>query len=599
MADIYKRKIIIFDFEVFKYDVLLGADILDGQSRTRVQLWDKEQIKQFYKTYEESIWIGHNNSGYDNFILEAVVKDKNPYLVSKDIISGNHYKYCHLHLYYYDLMTGHPGSLKAIECAVGKDICTSEVDFNLDRPLTEEEKKLTNIYNGHDLDQTYDDFIYEKDEFGLRLDVIVEFGLSLDCLHFTGTQIAEEVLHAKQIPGIETWVIKPKIYNTLRLKNQQVIDFYLNEDFKKGKKITVNLCGVPHQIGSGGMHAAKPMYHCPFAYYFDVSGYYNLVMINYDLLPRTIPDEYKAFYKHMYEEQLLLKKTNPGKRWVYKIILLSVFGAMTNEYCDFYDPYRGQLVTVTGEIFLVDLLEKLEGKVDLIQSNTDGIIAAPLPGVKEEDLVAIINEWQHRTGFVLKLQKLTDIHQRDVNCYMYKTEDGTVHALGEALKHYGAWENPLYEDVYKSKEPVIEEEILVEYFMNHRSPEDVVNQHKKQLRMFQYVCKKMTFDYLEYQKDFKDGHVEKEKLQSVNRAFALKSDEFSGMVYKCRASGKVTRAKVSNLPDNVLVYDHEILSDEAFNKLEPQIDWQYYANRGYERIREFINIIKLKDFHQN
>ena len=44
MSDIYSHKIIIFDFEVFKYDVLLGADILDGNSRTRMQTWNKEEI---------------------------------------------------------------------------------------------------------------------------------------------------------------------------------------------------------------------------------------------------------------------------------------------------------------------------------------------------------------------------------------------------------------------------------------------------------------------------------------------------------------------------------------------------------------------------
>src|SRR5574344_3000943 len=143
---------------------------------------------------------------------------------------------------------------------------------------------------------------------------------------------------------------------------------------------------------------------------------------------------------------------------------------MTNEHCKFYDPNNGTLVTMTGEIFLVDLLEKLEGKVDLIQSNTDGVIAKQLPGVKDEELVAKINEWQERTGFVLKLEKVYDIHQRDVNCYMYKTESGKIKTLGEAVKHYDAWENPFAEDVYMAKEPVIIEQGIVDYFMFNKSP---------------------------------------------------------------------------------------------------------------------------------
>lgn len=592
-----KYNLIIFDFEVFKYDTLLGTYILDESNNiTKLQTWDLDEIRKFYEEHKDnSIWLGWNNQGYDNFILQAIVRKNDPFITSREIIDGNRFKYLDIKLYFYDLMSNHAGSLKATECADGRNIKTTDVAFDIDRKLTDEEKRLTEEYNTADIDQTLSNFHNVQSEFQLRLDIIAEFNMPMKCLHMTGTQIAETVLHAEKIDGIEGWVVKPKMYDTLKVKNQQVIDFYLNEDFKKGKHLSVNLCGVPHQLGSGGIHAARSKYHADWAYYFDVSGYYNLVMINYDLLPRSIPEEYRKFYKFMYEEQLRLKKIDPNKRWVYKIILLSVFGAMTNKYCKFYDPYNGQLVTMVGQIFLVDLLEKLEGKVELIQSNTDGIIAKPLPGIKDEELVNIINEWQQRTGFVLKLEKIYDIHQRDVNCYMYRDASNNIHTLGEALKHYNAWENVLYEDVFKSKEPVIIEYMLVDYFIYNKLPEQTIEENKRKLRMFQYVCKKQSFDYLEYQRDFKDGRLIVERLQNVNRAFALKSDEYKGMVYKCRSVGKTTRAKVSNLPDNVFIYDEEILSDEAYAKIEPMIDFDYYVKRGYERILEFISLPQIKN----
>ena len=65
------------------------------------------------------------------------------------------------------------------------------------------------------------------------------------------------------------------------------------------------------------------------------------------------------------------------------------------------------------------------------------------------------------------------------------------------------------------------------------------------------------------------------------------------MIYKCKSDGK--RAKVSNLPDSVFVYNEEILSDEAKQKLEQKIDYQYYVERAYERIQEFINIECIKE----
>lgn len=591
-----KHKLIVFDFEVFKYDVLLGAIVIDDENVDVIQTWDKDKIRQFYYDNVNSIWIGHNNSRYDNFILQTIVKKGNPYITSKEIIEQDRRKYLDIQLFFYDLMSQHFGSLKTIECAFGKNISESEVDFNLDRPLTKEEKEKTEHYNRDDLEQTLDDLEATKGELFLRFDIINEFKLPLDCLHITGTQIAEEVLHAKKIDGIENWVIKPKMYDNLRVQNQEVIDFYLKEKFKIGEKLKVTLCGVEHNIGSGGIHGAKKNKHVDWAYYFDVSGYYNLIMILLDLLPRSIPDEYKAFYKEMYEQQLILKKTNPQKRWVFKVILLSVFGAMTNKFCKFYDPYKGQLVTMVGQMFLVDLLEKLEGNVDLIQSNTDGIIAKPLNGVSEQDLVNIIDEWQNRTGFVLKLEKITDIHQRDVNCYMYRTPDGSIKCLGEAIKYYDGWDNPLWKDSFSSKEPMIMHHCVVDYFMYGKLPEQTIEENKSKLRMFQYICKKLSFDWLEYESfDINTGNVTATPLQNVNRAFALKSDNIRGMVYKRKHVGKTTKAKVSNLPDNVFVYNHEILSDKTVNELMPKIDYDYYVKRAYERILEFVDIPLIKD----
>lgn len=593
------RNIIIFDFEVFKHDTLLGALILDDEEIKVFQTWNLNEICEFYKENRESIWLGHNNSGYDNFILQAVVKGGNEEQIksiSDEIIQGNRKKYLNIQLYFYDLMTGFT-SLKLLECAMGKCISESGVDFNLDRKLTDDEKQLTEAYNRDDLNQTLDDFEFMKGDFLLRLDVIKEFNLPLDCIRITGTQLAETVLRAQYTAGIENWVVKPQMYPQLQVKNRDVLDFYLNEDFRAGKKLKVNLCGVDHNVGAGGLHGAKPKAHCDWAYYFDVSGYYNLIMINYDLLPRSMPDESRQFYKEMYETQLELKK-HPElvkKRWAYKTILLSVFGAMTNEWCKFYDPYRGTLVTIVGQMFLIDLLEKLEGKVELIQSNTDGIIAKPLAGIDKQIIIDIINEWQQRTGFVLDLEIITDIHQRDVNCYMYKDDKGKIHTLGD-VKHHQASKNIFDRQSYNSKESWIMAKCVVEYFMSNKLPEQVVEETKNDLQMFQSICKKGTFEYVEYE------HINPEttdiivnRVQNVNRAFALKHECGKGMLYKRRKLGKTTKVKIGSIPDSVFVYNKDIHDEAAVKEIQSKIDYQYYVTRAYEVIQQFIDLPKLKE----
>lgn len=590
------RQVIVYDFEVFAHDVLLGAKIINGTSSEIYQTWSLDDIKKLYDYNKESIWIGHNNYRYDDKILQGVVNDYNEEqlkILSNKIINEDKYIRKNIQLYSYDLMTNHMGSLKAIECAAGESIFTTEVDFNLDRKLTEEEKKLTESYNRADVTRTYKDLQLTLNEMLLRLDVISEFNLDMSALSVTGTQLAELVLHAKRIDGIENWVVKPILYDNLQVKNKEVIDFYMNEDFRKNKKLKTTLCGVEHTLGSGGIHGARKNFHTDWAYYFDVSGYYNLVMINYDLLPRSIPDEYKLQYKEMYKHQLELKKTNPEKRWTYKVILLSVFGAMMNKGCDFYDPYRGQLVTMVGQMFLVDLLEKLDGKVTLIQSNTDGIIAKPLPDVSNEEVVQIINEWETRTGFNLKLVKIFNIHQRDVNCYMYTDNKGSVNMLGEALKYYEAWENPLYENTFRSKEAIITNYAIVDYYIHNKLPEETVKAYARELRLFQYVTKKQSYDYCEYViTNTETNESEVIPINAINRAFASNSKTENAMIYKRKYNGK--SSKIPNLPDNIFIYNEEILSDEAVDFIMPLIDYDYYVQRSYERIAEFKDFITIK-----
>ena len=45
-------------------------------------------------------------------------------------------------------------------------------------------------------------------------------------------------------------------------------------------------------------------------------------------------------------------------------------------------------------------------------------------------------------------------------------------------------------------------------------------------------------------------------------------------------------AKVSNLPDSVFIYNEDITN--AYNELKDRINWQYYIDRIYEKVLEFV-----------
>ena len=590
--------IAIFDFEVFRYDTLLGygfVDLKTGKCAYK-QTWDLNEMRELYNTYgADTIWVGWNSNHYDDLIFEAIVKNQvSPFVKSKELIGQKWKPFCRFPFFGYDLLNGflNPPSLKLTEALEGDSIDTTEVDFDLQRPLTAEERAQTEQYNMSDLKRTYKNFCKFKGKFELRIAMINEFNIPLQQgLRMTGTQIAAAALGAKAVPGIENQKIKPVLYPTLQVKNQQMIDWFLGEKFREKENIRLNICNTTVNFAAGGAHSECNKYHAKKAMYADISGYYNLVMMNFDLLPRTLDEAGKERYKFMYHEQLRLKKIDPGKRKIYKTICLSVFGAMNNEHTDFYDPQKALLVTSSGEMFMLDLLEKLDGLGTAFNVNTDGIMFEPFDWNDEEKIRNIIQEWVERNGFAVKTGIITDYHGRDVNCYVMREPDGELCFKGEAVKNYDISDKAFAEGAFfNCKEPPIIAKGIVAAFMDGILPEQFVEQNKNDMKLYQYTCKKNTFDYMAYKMTtINTGSIAEYQIQSPSRCFAKRDVSSVGTIIKHRTkNGKHTFAKVQNLPDNVFIWNDEILSEDAVNKIAPQIDYKYYVNQIYERINEFL-----------
>lgn len=590
--------IAIFDFEVFRYDTLLGYGFVDLKTGNIdfKQTWSLDEMRELYNTYAaNTIWVGWNSNHYDDLIYEVIVKNTmSPFVKSKELIGKKWKPFCRFPFFGYDLLNGflNPPSLKLTEALEGDSIDTTEVDFDLQRPLTPEERRQTEQYNMSDLKRTYKNFCKFKGKFELRLSMINEFKIPLqDGLHMTGTQIAAAALGAKAIPGIENQKIKPVLYPTLQVKNQEVIDWFLNEKFREKENIRINICNTTVNFAAGGAHSECDKYHVSKAMYADISGYYNLVMMNFDLLPRTLGESGKELYNFMYHEQLRLKKIDPAKRKIYKTVCLSVFGAMNNEHTDFYDPQKALLVTSSGEMFMLDLLEKLDGLGTAFNINTDGIMFEPFDWKDEEKIRNIIQEWVDRNGFSVKTGIITDYHGRDVNCYVMHEPDGSVCFKGEATKNYDISDEAFAEgSFFNCKEPPIIAKGIVAAFLDGILPEQFVANNRNDMRLYQYTCKKNSYDYLVYKMTtLSDGSTAEYEIQSPSRCFVKKGVDTVGTVIKHRTvKGKHSFAKVQSLPQSVFVWNKEILSPEAVKEISKQLDYDYYVNRIYQRINEYL-----------
>lgn len=579
-------RLIVFDFEVFKHDTLLGMWIVDNDNKENKQFyqtWDLDEIRKLYQLFKDDIWVGHNNKFYDNHILEAIVKNKNPYEKSLSIINNSSRKsWTDIQLYSFDLNEQVQVKLKITEAYWGKKIHLSGVDFDIDRPLTESEKKETEYYNKSDVDQTLENFLHLQNTLDLKLNLINEFNLDFNVLNKSISNVAAICLGVRKNPA-NIVPIKPYEFPQLKLNNKELWEYYVKQKYRT-EKFIFKINDVEHQIGIGGIHGARKKYFSvsdenKTIWYFDVAGYYNLLMINYDLFSRSMSKEAKDNYSYLYHEQLKLKKINPVKRQVFKIVLLSVFGATSNQYTEFYDPYHFEMITLNGQLFLVDLLEKLDPYITLIQSNTDGIIVE-CENKYNDKVQEIIDEWQQRTKFSLKKEKVKKIVQRDVNNYLIEMEDGKVDVKGEALKYSDVYKTPFVgTGSFNYKEPIIISIILREVLDKGELPEELIEKYKKELWLFQFICKKQTFDKLVLTKDNIDYDIDE-----VSRAFPSIENN-NQTVYKIK---KGKRMKVSGLPASVFIYNEDIRDQKIINELSKKIDWNWYINRIYERLKEFI-----------
>ena len=152
-----------YDTEVFAHDFIVGFKDKETGEYTFFHN-DNEGVRDFIT--DDAIYCGFNTKGYDQYIIKAIVSGFSPEevkVVNDWIIAGNQGWECPLlnDIYFRfnnvdimdDMQMGL--SLKAIEGHLGTmNIEETDVDFDLDRPLTEKEIELVIKYNKADLDAT-------------------------------------------------------------------------------------------------------------------------------------------------------------------------------------------------------------------------------------------------------------------------------------------------------------------------------------------------------------------------------------------------------------------------------------------------------------
>jgi hypothetical protein len=128
-----------------------------------------------------------------------------------------------------------------------------------------------------------------------------------------------------------------------------------------------------------------------------------------------------------------------------KIYLNGTFGKLGSQYSIFYAPSELIQVTVTGQLALLMLIERLElSGVPVVSANTDGLVVS----IRDDQYaayIAIISWWEQLTGFEMETTDFRSIYSRDVNSYVAITTDSASKPKGAyAPPEPGAsgWPNP-------------------------------------------------------------------------------------------------------------------------------------------------------------
>ena len=306
---------------------------------------------------------------------------------------------------------------------------------------------------------------------------------------------------------------------------------------------------------------------------YDVASYYPNLMIKCGYTSRNIPSP--QIFEDVVAKRLEAKKSGDKTTAnALKLVVNTTYGACLNQYNDLYDPLMGRSVCVTGQLFLLELAQRLYREVQglrIFQLNTDGIMVecddSQLDQVKE-----ICDEWQSRTGFELEEDSVALIAQKDVNNYVEVQPNGSVKTKGgylvRGIAPAGAFNI--------NNNACIVATALREYFVHGTPVEETINACDD-IFQFQLIAKAGV----KYREAYHLVDGEKVPVQKVNRVYATK-DERYGKLFKVKAENDST-AKIEMLPEHCIIDNdnHLTIAD---------VDKQFYIDMARKRVDDFLGI---------
>jgi len=279
-----------------------------------------------------------------------------------------------------------------------------------------------------------------------------------------------------------------------------------------------------------------------------------------------------------------------------KIVLNGTFGASKDRFNNLYDPLQANNTCIAGQLFLLDLIEKLDGKCDLIQTNTDGILVKLYAKEDKDGIIAICEEWSKRTLLELEYDEYVKVIQRDVNNYIIMDADGHVKRKGSVVKKLSNLDNDLpivnraVVDFFTKGIPVITTIMASDKMMDFQKITKITGKYEYGFKENAtlpvhefYKTKAGKNNETLYITETYNGKIVTDKVQ---RCFAS-IDVNDGTLYK-KKKDKDSIDKTAGTPIKCFIDNGDILDKPIPSKL----DKQWYIDVANERIEKFVDIGK-------
>ncbi|HWV46436.1 MAG TPA: hypothetical protein VN039_10540 [Nitrospira sp.] len=367
------------------------------------------------------------------------------------------------------------GGLKAYS---GRLFCRrmQDLPFAPDKWLSDDQICVTRYYCVNDLDNTELLWLTLQEQIQLRIDVGRMYGLDLRSR--SDAQIAEDVfsLEVEQMSGRRAFkpIVAPgtmyfyKIPSYLNFRTE-LLRWVLNEvriapflvafhgaveEPKQFEKLwDLQIADSKYAMGIGGLHSKekKIAHHTDSEYTlhdFDVTSFYPRIMINQGLFPHHLGPNFLRAFNAKVEERIVAKRIKDMvKANGFKILVNGSFGKLGSKYSNLYAPDLLVQVTMTGQLSLLYLIEKLElAGIHVVSANTDGIVVK-CKRTMHSVMYSIVKEWERETCFELEETRYMSLYSRDVNNYIavkqkFDKENKVWIEQPDKCKTKGAYANP-------------------------------------------------------------------------------------------------------------------------------------------------------------